>query len=243
MASIQIKLKIASSALLILTASQCFSFDLKAGHFNAQVGGFVSSQGKTQNIYIQGLLGDQYRVTKHNDGNALFGLGYMLDGPKRDAFNLSYGVNAFYFLNSKVQGTITQEFLYTNLAYHYSMSHLPVYAAVKANMNNHSDKYAVTLDAGIGPNFMTGSNYNDWSIDNGETYPDHAFKGRSNTSFSAMGGIGIKVNNVLGHYPLEIGYRFFYLGDGGLKRRSDQLLNTLKTGTDYAQALMFTVTI
>ena len=62
------------------------------------------------------------------------------------------------------------------------------------------------------------------------------------TAFSATAGIGIKLNNVIKTIPLECGYRFFYLGKGHLNTLSDQVLNTLKTGDDYANAIICAVT-
>lgn len=56
--------------------------------------------------------------------------------------------------------------------------------------------------------------------------------------FSATVGFGVKMNYVFGPAPLECGYRFFYLGQGKLEASSNQALNTLNTGSVYANALL-----
>ncbi len=240
--SIGKKLRLSSIAALILVSTQTFSFDLKKGHILLEGGANFSTQGKAQNIYINSLLGDRFSVTKRNDSNGLFGLGFLVDGPQHHLFDFAYGVNAFYLPNTSVQGTITQEFLFTNLAYRYNVTNVPIYASIKASTNHFSDKYAVTVDAGIGPNFKF-STYHDWSLDNGFTFPDRAFLSGTSTTFSATGGIGLKVNNAIGTVPVEVGYRFFYLGSGQLQRRTNQILNNLKTGNTYSQAVVVTVII
>jgi hypothetical protein len=242
-ASIGNRVKIGHAALLFLLTTQALSFDLKGGHVLLQAGAFKSSQGQSQNIYIKNLLGDRFDLTKRNDSNGLFGIGYMIPGASDDLFDLAYGVNAFYFPKTSVKGTITQEFLYTNLAYHYGISHAPIYATVKATVTPHSDRYALTFDAGVGPNFHMTTTYHDWSIDGGVTFPDQAFLSNTQAKLSGMAGVGVKFNHVIGSAPVEIGYRFFYLGEGRLERRTNQLLNTLKTGDVYANALIATLTI
>jgi hypothetical protein len=211
------------------------------GTASFSLGAFWASQGKTQHINIQGLIGNDYTVSKKNDQNALLGLGYFLDGTDHSAFKLSYGINAFYLAKTNVRGSVFQEGLFENLAYQYNVSHLPVYAALKAMLNNNSDKYTVTVDAGIGPNFMTTSNYSESSIDGGITLPDNAFLGHTTAVFSATAGIGVKFNNILVNGPIELGYRFFYLGQGDFNTRTNQLLDTLQTGNSYANALVLTI--
>lgn len=236
-------LKILSSVVLCFSASQSFSFELDDGHVLLQGGGYFSTQGKAQNIYIQTLLGDRFNVTKSSDSNGLFGIGYLLDGPDYHSIGISYGLDLFYMPATTVQGTITQEFLYTNLAYKYGVRHIPLYAVVKGDVNRFSDKYALTIEGGIGPNFINTTGYNDWSIDGGETYPDHAFLSHSSVTFSATAGAGIKMRNVVGNVAAEVGYRFYYLGNAALERRTSQLINTLKTGDNYAQAVVVTLTL
>lgn len=230
------------SIVFYLIGAEAFSIDLKQGHLLFEAGIYNSTQGQNQDVLINGLLGDRFNVSDRHDSNAVFGLGYLIDGMQRDRFNLDYGLNVFYLANTAVKGTIDQEFAFTNLAYSYEVSHLPVYAMAKATVKTNSERFAVTLDAGIGPNFLDTSHYRDWSLD-GMTLPDYAFSGRSEVTFSAMAGIGLKLMNLPGQAPLECGYRFFYLGEGSFNRQTNQLLTSLNTGTNYAQALLCTVTV
>lgn len=212
-----------------------------SGHAAISLGGFSVSEGKSQNINIQGLIGDHYTVKDHHDQNALIGLGYFIDGLEKNIFTISYGLNAFYLPKTLVKGTIVQEHLFSNLAYSYHISNLPIYAVGKTQINNSSNKYAINIDVGIGPNFIKTSHYHETPLDSGITLPDNAFAGHKRTVFSAMGGIGIQFNNIYANIPVELDYRIFYLGQGNLDKQSNQLLNTLKTGTSYAQALVLSV--
>ena len=206
------------------------------------MGFFASNPGQAQHINIQGLIGDQYTVTSSRTDSALIGAGYYVPGLNKDRFKLSYGINGFYFGKSSVNGTIIQENLFTNLSYQYNIQHVPVYLAAKAKIKTSNEKYAVILDAGLGPNFMRVKHYNETSLD-GITLPDNAFSSRSNVVFSATAGLGLRLNNAFGQVPLECGYRFFYLGQGNFNSKSNQLMNTLTTGESYANALICSVTI
>lgn len=235
-------IKLTTSILSLALSSQVLAFDLTSGKILIQVGGFNATQGRDQDINIQTLIGDRYTLNDENDQNALFGLGYFLPGLQKNNFNLSYGINAFYLAKTTVNGNIIQEHVFNNLAYRYNLTHVPVYAAIKAEFENDSKKSALVLDAGIGPNFTSTSNYHETSLD-GVTIPDRAFSGKSNTTFSAMAGIGIKFNNLFGTIPLECGYRFFYLGEGQFKNHNTQIVNTLNTGGNYAQAIVCGITV
>jgi hypothetical protein len=211
---------------------------LKAGHALIQLGGFWSSQGASQHININGLIGDTFSVTKHDDGNALVGLGYFIEGQARGPLAMSYGVNGFYLARTSVSGTVTQENLFTNLSYGYHLTHYPVYAMAASTIPLKSTKQSLTLDVGIGPNFMPAGGFQESSLDNGVSLPDNAFSGHTTTTFSATVGLGIRINNVFGKVPLECGYRFFYLGQGHFNTETNQLQNTLNTGNTYANALL-----
>jgi opacity protein-like surface antigen len=229
-------LKASLLTTISLVCSQAYSSQLP-GHFLLEAGGFYSTQGKSQFIGINGLVGDQFNVTKRHDENFLVGAGFLFNGYRYCQYGIDYGINAFYLPNTQVKGTITQELLFTNLAYRYDVSHLPVYLFAKGFMN--TNYLAITLDAGIGPNFMKTDMHGDTSLD-GITLPDDAFTGSNSTTvFSAMAGIGVKFN--VCQVPLEVGYRYFYLGEGRFNARSDQISNKLKTGTCSAQALMLTL--
>lgn len=77
----------------------------------------------------------------------------------------------------------------------------------------------------------------------GITIPDNIFSSHTSTTFSATAGFGVKINQIFGPAPLECGYRFFYLGQGNFNKASNQVLNTLKTGSNYANAIICSMTI
>lgn len=210
-------------------------FRLKPSHFAFELGGFFAYQGTNQNIGIQGLTGDQYTITDHETNNGLVGMGYFFKGLEKPRYNLDYGLEAF-FGRSSASGTIIQEHVFTNLAYTYNINNFPLYAAAKALFKTKQDRYGIVVNAGIGPNFMKVYAPIETSLGS-NTVPDNAFVGGTSTAFSAMAGLGFRINHVFGSAPLECGYRFFYLGQGQLKPRTDQILNNLETGQDYAHAV------
>lgn len=229
-----------SIALLVASTATC-AMPSFTGHFLFEGGGYQSTSGKAQFIGVNTLIGDQFNVTNRNDTNTIFGVGYLVDGYRTGRYSIDYGINAFYLAKTKVSGTITQELTFTNLSYNYYVSHLPVYLFAKGSINTNCNNLAVTIDAGVGPNFMNTNLYADSSLD-GVTVPDNAFAGNNATTvFSAMLGIGVKF--MVKQVPLEIGYRYFYLGEGSFKPVSDQVLNQLKTGNNTAQALLLTVSV
>ncbi len=156
---------------------------------------------------------------------------------------IDYGLNAFYLARTSVQGNIAQEHTFLNLAYRYDTINVPLYAVAKATIKNCANNYAFTVDGGIGANFNSISNLKEWPINESTALPIPDYTGTTNTTFSAMVGVGVKVNNVVGESPLEFGYRFFYLGKGAFNKRSDIWINTLQSGNSYAQALFFSVTL
>lgn len=209
-------------------------------HLMLQVGGFAAMQGRAQDVGINGLVGDHYTVEPMYDKNMLLGIGYYFNGLDKNWLRLMYGVDAFYLAPTRVQGDIIQEQTYTNLSYRYSITNYPIYAATKAFIKN-SDAYNITLDLGVGPNFIKTSTLSERSLD-GMTQPEDSFSGQTNVAFSAMAGMGLKFNHPLGyHVPLEVGYRFFYLGQGKLNKLNSQFNNSLNTGNSYANALMLSV--
>ncbi|WP_019216576.1 hypothetical protein [Legionella tunisiensis] len=195
-------------AILLAITPSSYAFDFMQGQKVLQLGGYLSHSGKTQFIGIEDLIGDRFTVSKHHDGNLLVGLGYLFNHPLKETAQLSYGMNVFYLAKTYVKGQVIQEDLFENLAYKYGLTHLPIYAAAKASINNPANSYGITFDSGIGLNILTTSSFHEKSLD-GITLPDHAFSGHSQAAFSAMAGFGLKINNVFGHAPLECGYRFF----------------------------------
>ncbi len=236
------KLRRTFCVILFVVFSQAHaSASLPAGHFIIEGGAYNSTQGQSQHIAISGLIGDQYNVTHHHDWGSIAGMGYLFTGPQWDRVTLDYGMNVFYLSKTKVSGVIAQENLFTNMAFQYYANHLPLYAVVKALINIHHDDLAATFDFGAGPNFMETSQFTDSPL-NVYSIPDNAFSGHHNTTFSAMIGIGLRYN-IMKVLPVEISYRFFYLGTGYLNQTNGAVLNRLKTGNNYAQALLFTINI
>lgn len=208
-----------------------------------QLGWFTATQGKSQHIDIDDLIGDDFSVNKSSDQNFLVGVGYYFDGLNLAQANILYGINAFYLAPTKVKGKVTQEDIFTNLSYHYSLTNYPIYFATKALIHC-GTCYDVTIDLGIGPNIVSTSCFKEKSLDDGITIPDvHVFSGKTTVAFSATVGLGWRTNNIFGNLSLEIDYRFFYLGQGELKKVNDQLRNTLRTGNSYGNALFFSISI
>jgi hypothetical protein len=208
------------------------------------LGGFSATQGNAQNIGIQGLIGDHFSVNRQYAQNVLVGAGLYFDGQNFNQYSLQYGIDAFYFPRTTVKGKVTQEQLFTNLSYSYSLTNVPVYLAAKGRIKNvYGSRYNITFDGGVGPNFISTGNVNEKSLDGGVTVPDAAFSGKTSTTVSAMAGIGVEFNNVFGSTSLECGYRFFYLGQSNFNKRNNQLLNSLNTGNNYANALLCTMNI
>lgn len=208
-----------------------------------QVGWFSATQGKSQHINIEGLIGDHFSVDKSSDQNLLVGTGYYFKGFDFCRTSLLYGFNAFYLAPTKVKGKVTQEDLFTNLSYHYSRTNIPLQFAAKALIHC-SPCYDVTIDLGIGPNIVCTHDFKEHSLDGGITIPDpHIFSGKTAVTFSAMAGLGFRINRILGNLSLEIDYRFFYLGQGELKKGNNQLKNTLHTGHSYGNAVFITFSI
>ena len=237
---------IASIAVLSITI-HTFSLNLKDhssyGYAVVQLGGYWSIQGRSQHINIDSLIGDDFTVTNGQSSNGLVGLGYFIDRQKQDLFQMTYGVNTFYLAKTGVSGNVIQESLFTNSSYGYSVTHYPVYAVAKSTITTKFPKYALTVDLGVGPNFMRTGSFKEQSLNGVITVPNNAFSGHTTTTFSVMTGIGIKFNNFFSHAPLDCGYKFFYLGQGNLSKNTNQLLNNLNTGNNYANALMCAITV
>lgn len=234
-------LKYSAVIATIVACSSVNAFQMPDGHFLLEAGPYYSNQGQNQTININGLIGDEYNVTDHHDWNVIVGAGYLWNGFDSNQYGIDFGVNVFYLAPTEVKGNITQEMLFTNLGYKYSVQHIPVYLFAKGYFNTNYNCLSVTVDAGIGPNFMKTNMKNETSLD-GITVPDNAFNGESTTTLSGMLGIGLKFY-VGQNFPLEIGYRYFYLGEGEFKPRSAEILNKLKTGNNSAQALLLTISL
>lgn len=220
-------------------------FDTSKRTLDVMLGAFFTTQGiKAQDINIQGLIGDRFTVTSQKKYNVLVGAGYYLDASSYNRFDFSYGVNVFYLARTVVNGDIYQEHMFNNLAYSYHQTNIPIYVAAKSSIKTKYDKLSVIFDMGIGPNIVQTSNFTEISLNGGQTLPDNMFSGATKVNFSAMAGLGLRLNqDWMMKSPfksLECGYRYFYLGEGALNKKSSQILNTLDTDINYAQALVCT---
>lgn len=234
-----IRIKTALGITLLTTFFQSYAF---TGKVLVQLGGFWDNLGKSQHINIDGLIGDTFTTETGNHKNALFGLGYFIDGLKKEKADFSYGVNFFYLPKTSISGSVVQENLFSNLSYQYSTVNYPLYAMVRSIIQTPNQRLNMIIDAGIGPNFMQLSEFNESPINN-STIPDHIFTGHTSTTFSATVGASIRLNQLFGSAPVECGYRFFYLGQGHLNIASNQVRNTLETGNNYANAIICAISI
>jgi hypothetical protein len=216
---------------------------LRQGQVVLEVGAYQGTQGTSQHVNIQDLLGDYFTISDRYNYNGLVGLGYFVKGGNYNLVNLSYGLNAFYLAPISVSGDVIQENLFANLSYRYSLANYPVYAMVKSAINIKSSNFALTLDAGIGPNFMHLYNFDEKSLDGGITIPEHPYTSVIRTTFTGTIGAGIRMNYAQGRYPVEIGYRFFYLGQGHFNTANNQILDSVKTNSVFANAIVISVGI
>jgi len=222
---------------------------IPSGYASIELGGYWSSQGKQQTVYINDIIGDEFTVTDANDQNGLLGGGYFLNGqsikyahtPKID---MSYGLNFFFLAKTQVKGEVIQEQLYTNLAYRYNITHYPLYAMAKAYLKPQYAyiPFGITVDAGVGPNFIQTSAVEEKAI-YGATIPDNIYTGNNTVTVTATAGLAFRFGQVFNKTPLECGYRFFYLGKGNFKKTSDQVITTLSTGNNFGNAVICTLNI
>lgn len=228
---------------LLASSVQALSSVLPYGQLVIQGGASFSKPGTAQHININTLVGDQYTLSNSNQSTGLFGLSYLIAGPNIANALMSYGVSGFYFPKVVASGEIIQEHLFANLGYSYGIKQVPIYATAKSVVMNQSKQLGLTIDTGIGANFNKTTTVESWAINDSNAVPDRVFSGRSNTAFSAMAGVGFRLNNILGSIPLDCGYRYFYLGKGSFYKRSNEWLNTLSTGDNYAQTIICSVTV
>ncbi|MDX2347162.1 MAG: hypothetical protein QNK11_09860 [Legionella sp.] len=212
-------------------------------YLTLQLGGYFGTQGKSQHITMQEIIGDTFNIKKSTQFNGTVGLGYFFVDPTVRSFEMNYGINLFFLPKTSAYGQIVQEDLFANLSYQYSVTHYPMYFIAKSIFQPLANEYALTLDAGVGPNFTKAAYFEEASLDSGITIPQRTFLSRSDTTFAATAGIGIKKENVFGHAPLECGYRFMYLGKNYLTPSGSQILSKLYTGTMYANAILCAIAI
>ncbi|MDF1677538.1 MAG: hypothetical protein P1U32_02450 [Legionellaceae bacterium] len=220
---------------------------LKSGWFTVQLGGYWRNLSNEQYIHIEDVIGNRMTVLDTNPKNGLFGVGYFIDGQTYyERFRMSLGANWFYLPQTRTAGIVFQENEFRNLSYEYNITQYPLYAVAKSTINTAFPGKDVTLNVGIGPNFIRTHDYKESPILTGNNVvssSDPMFSGKTTTVFSVTAGAGIQVAELFGKAPLECGYQFFYLGEGKFNRLNDQTQNTLKTGTLYANAVMCSILV
>lgn len=234
--------KIFFIVIVSLLSTPAFSAETKApsrGHLVFAVGAFQANQGEAQHLNIQGLIGNDMSVSKKHDEKGLLGLGYFFDIRKSETMDLSSGIHAFYLAKTSVTGLVTQENSFTNLSYKYNLTHIPIYAMIKAHFHLNS-RYSLATDLGAGPNFMRANGYKEYSLD-GVTLPDDTFTNNNKTTLSATAGLGLRVDHLLGTHAMEFGYRFFYLGQSEFHTRNSVVMDRLKTGHTVAHSLILSL--
>ncbi len=152
-----------------------------------------------------------------------------------EKIDFSYGLNIAFFNANNFSGDIIQENLFSNLSYTYSLINLPIYASLKTQIN------PWMIELGIGPNIMFLYDYKE-NVINPNTLAQQTFLSNTTAQFSANAGIAYQFQTPLFKNPVELGYRFFYLGKGHFKTASNQILNALETANIYANTLILSIT-
>lgn len=204
------------------------------------IGGFISHQGIDQHINLNGLVGNHYYPTQKNSGNVIVGAGFLIPATSYKTVDFEYGLQLYYLPGTITSGGIKIEDVLPNLNYKYTMSYLPLFANLKANIATKYDKTKLTLDFGVGPDFMSFYNYREQPLTTA-TIPNRFFSRQTATEVAALFGVGVKSDRLPGGGSFEIGYRFFYLGTAEFTPNNSQVLNNFKTGAMYANALTLTV--
>lgn len=233
-ASICLLFTLSAIAGMYPTPSDDIEFPLHVGVFNARI-------GKNQHIPVKDLDGDEFYVNSNNDTNVLFGAGFFMNKLWDTYPEMSFGVDVFYLGNAQTKGYIDWERIFRNVAYSYRTYYIPIYYDVKYKYVFQPGK-SLVFDVGIGPDVIVTNSYREWALDP-NAVPDNVYKGTTRAAFSVTAGVGVRLDNIiLNKYPVEFGYRFFFLGQGSLKARdSDVFQNELKTGQNYAHSFVVSV--
>jgi opacity protein-like surface antigen len=227
------------SALALFTPCYALAAGLDYLHPSIDLGGYWSSQGNPQTIGIAHTKGDYFSVTNGDKRNGLVGVGVYSDGLPIESVELSYGLHFFYLAKTSVNGLIAQEKRFTNLSYRYDVTHYPLYVMGRTKLLPEMLPYALNLDVGIGPNFVSTNNFTETALKK-NSVPDNAFSGKSTVTFTATAGLSLEFNPV-NNISLACGYRFFYLGEGTFNTLSTQIENNLTTGSNYGNAIIISL--
>lgn len=218
------------------------AYSFPPGEIPLQLGVVGLNQGESQFVGIQNAVGNRYTVNSSPNTSALLGIGYFVPGPSKTAPFLDLGLNVFYIFESTVKGTVVQELVNSNLAYQYDVTHIPIYAMAKTHWGDPYGPINLIADAGIGVNILKTSDYKESELF-APSQLDNAFSGETSTQFSATLGAGLRLNKLFDGMPVDISYRYFYLGKGELNKNNNQIVNNLSTGNIHAHALVISFVI
>lgn len=233
--------KLMPALLSGLSLNTFATLPLLQGKWLLELGGTYSSQSPTQVIAIsEGSLGNIHSVYRSKDLRFLTGLGYFFDILVENPLSIGFGPQIYYQGKNNTAGLIFIERAFPNLDYLYQTKNIPFYAALKAKWQGQDEVSSLVFNLGLGPNFVKTKGYYERSLDDGVTIPNQAFSGQSRTHFSAMAGLGLQFKIPNNKFAFEIGYKYFYLGEGALKPRPG-FLNSLTTG--YQNTHAFTLSL
>ena len=182
--------------LLTLPLSNANAFEMPSAEFGLSLGGASVHQGMSQLVRIQNSFGNFHEAYHSNEIVFAGGLSYLLNAYATSNVDFLLGASVYYLSDAKVNGVILLERTFPNLAYQYETRNIPLYATAKAAWHDTTKKFSLVADVGIGPNFMKTKSYSERSLDNGVTIPNQAFSGDSEVKFSAMAGLGVRLNDV-----------------------------------------------
>lgn len=195
------------------------------------------TQGVQQHIDIQNMIGNEYVPKSRSDGNALVGFGVFRDVYSMEKATIQAGFQLYYLFSSHVAGQVLLENAFNDVNYQYSMSYLPIYAALKLHKPSHYDKLDFVFDAGVGADFIRMNRYHETAVIPG-TVPDDAYQAREDTSITATVGVAARVYRFPHDGWVELGYRFFYLGDAKFNPSNSLYLTSFRAGSMYGNAFV-----
>lgn len=220
------------------------SRELKDRHTKIGVfaGPYLLKGGQAQSVPIVGLIGDTFSLNRTVSTYALVGGGVYIDSLEfeHDNFGLQYTITGYDLLPAQIQGQVTQENLVTNLEYSYALTNVAGYVGFRLINFLGGNRVNLTFDGGVGVNKVSTNIFIEKPLVN-YALPDNAFRGAQMIQFSYTFGLGIQLRDVFGKQPLGCGYTFLYLGEGELTSINTQIPNPLKTGKNYANAILCSV--
>lgn len=208
----------------------------RSSFFSVELGGFSASQGQRQDIGITDLLGNTFTHSGDNGKSYLLGVGYHRELSRSGEWAFDLTGKLMFLGSSSVTGTIIQELTFENLAYQYSVEHLPLFVGVSASYQVGGSGH-LNFELGAGPNLLMLTDFQEHSLD-GISASDDAYTSNTSIALGATAGLSYQIDGVWQGYPLEIGYRFMYLGKSALERSSEFLSADLETGSITAHALV-----